>query len=114
MSEVKYMEARLFRRIRVSLKAEHISGGAKLPVFIENLSEQGMHMVTLHKGMENQLSPGTPVHLKLQISSGESVPLRCEVRWASAQAPPDGVTDSVGLQIYDPPPQYVSFVKTLY
>ncbi len=106
--------ARLFRRIRVSLKAEHIWDGSRLPVFIENISEQGMHMVTLHKGPDNQLSPGTHVDLKLQMTTGESLPLRCEVRWSAAQAPPDGVTDSVGLRVCDPPPQYVSFVRTFY
>lgn len=107
------MDARRFRRIRVSLKAEHILANVNRPVFIENVSEQGIHMVTLHKGAEGQFFPGENIDLKVWLSSGERIPLRCEVRWASFKTPPDGVTDSVGLQIIDPPSQYVSFVRAL-
>jgi hypothetical protein len=105
---------RCSRRTMVSLKAEHISGSANRPVFIENISEQGMHMVTLHKGTETQFYPGKNLELKLRLSSGEAVPLVCEVKWTSAKTPPYGVTDSIGLQVVDPPSRYVSFVKTLH
>ncbi len=108
-----WVNTRRFRRIKVSLKAEHIYETANRPVFIEHISEQGMHMVTLHKGMESQLFPGDDVELRLRLSSGEAIPLRCQVRWMSAKTPPDGVTDSVGLEVLDPPSQYVSFVRTL-
>ncbi len=97
----------------MSLKAEHVSDSATRPVFIENISEQGMHMVALHKGTEEPLLPGRNVELKLRLSSGEAIPLRCEVRWMSAKTPPDGVTDSIGLEIIDPPSQYLSFIRTL-
>lgn len=107
------MQTRRFDRVRVSLRAEHISESSTRPVFIENVSESGMHLVTIHKGEEAIFFPGKNIELKLRLSSGEMISLRCEVRWMSTEIPPDGVTDSVGLEIVDPPPQYVSFVKNL-
>lgn len=107
------VNTRRSRRIKVSLKAEHATENATRPVFIENVSEQGLHMVSLHRDAEEPFRPGKYVDLKLRLSSGEAIPLRCEVRWTSAKTPPDGVTDSVGLEIIDPPSQYVSFVKML-
>ena len=107
------METRRSLRVRVSLRAEHVSESSNRPVFIENVSEHGIHMVTLHKSTEGLFFPGKHIELKLRLSSGEMVPLRCEVRWTSAKLPPDGATDSVGLEIVDPPSQYVSFVRDL-
>lgn len=101
-------------RIKVSLKAEHVSGNTIRPAFIENISEQGMHMVTLNRGAEPQFSPGRNLELKLRLSAKETVPLVCEVRWTSAKTPPEGVTDSVGLQVINPPERYVSFVRALH
>jgi hypothetical protein len=107
------MQTRRFERVRVSLRAEHVSESSTRPVFIENVSERGMHLVTIHKGEEALFFPGKNIELKLRLSSGEMISLSCEVRWMSAEIPPDGVTDSVGLEIVDPPPRYVSFVKNL-
>lgn len=97
----------------MSLRAEHVSESSSRPVFIENVSEHGVHMVTLHKSTDGLFFPGKHIELKLRLSSGETVPLRCQVRWMSAEIPPDGVTDSVGLEIVDPPAEYVSFVRYL-
>jgi hypothetical protein len=94
--------------------AEYISGGRSRPAFIGDVSEQGIHLTILNKGTKNQFFHGKNVELKLCLSSRESISLRCEVRWVSAKRPPDGVTDSVGLEIIAPPSQYVSFVKSLY
>jgi hypothetical protein len=97
----------------VSLMAEYISGGPNRPVFIGNVSEEGIYMVTLSKGKESRFFPGKNVELKLRLALGESLPLRCEVRWVSAERPPYDVTYGVGLEIIDPSSQYVSFIKSL-
>lgn len=94
--------------------AEYISGEMRHPVFIGNVSEQGIHITILNKGTKNQFFPGKGVELKLCLASGESISLCCEGRWVSAKRPPDGVTDSLGLEIIAPPSQDVSFVKSLH
>ncbi len=97
----------------VSLMAEYITGGIVHPVFIGNASEEGLHMVTLNQDTAVNFFPGDNVELKLRVSSRGRIPLRCEVRWVSAERPPYGIAHGVGLEIIDPPPQYVSFVKSL-
>ena len=107
------MQTRRSKRKMVSLMAEYITGGVNRPVFIGNVSEEGMHMVTLSKYAAAKLFPGNNVELKLRLSPDNRIPLRCEVRWVSAESPPYVETHVVGLEIINPPPQYVSFVKTL-
>ncbi len=82
-------------------------------MFIGNASEEGMHMVALNQNTAAQFYPGDNVELKLRVSPRGRIPLRCEVRWVSAERPPYAITHGVGLEIIDPPPQYVSFVKSL-
>jgi hypothetical protein len=106
------MEIRRAERKMVRLMAEYTSGPVKRLVFIENVSGEGMHMVTLNKGMKDQFFPGKSVELKLGLASGERIPLRCEVRWVSAERPPYATSYGVGLEIIDPPSQYVSFVTS--
>ena len=108
------MQTRRSQRKMVNLMAEYISECVNRPVFIGNVSEEGMHMVTINKDQGAQLFPGRNVELKLRLSPDERIPLRCEVRWVSAKRPPYGVTYGVGLEIVEPPSQYVSFVKSLY
>lgn len=108
------MEVRRSKRKMASLMAEYTSGLVKRPVFIGNVSEEGMRMVSLIKGKEDQFFPGKSVELNLRLTSGERIPLRCEVRWVSAERPPYNVTYGVGLEIIDPPSQYVSFVTSLH
>ena len=107
------MQTRRSRRKLVSLMAECISEGRNRPVFIGNVSEEGMHMVTLNKGKEAQFFPGKNVELKLRLSPDKRIPLRCEVRWVSAERPQYGATYGVGVEIINPSAQYVSFIKSL-
>ncbi len=107
------MQTRRSKRKMVSLIAEYIRGGIMHPVFIGNASEEGMHMVTLNHDTAAQFFPGNNVELKLRLSSQKSIPLLCEVRWVSAERPRYSITHGVGLEIIDPPTQYVSFVKSL-
>lgn len=107
------MEKRRSKRIKVNLKAERISGDEKYGVFIENISENGIHMIASHSPTHKKYSPGTDVDLKFHLSSGETLNLHCRVRWAYSKIPPNGVTDGVGLEIIDPPLPYIEFVRTL-
>jgi hypothetical protein len=50
--------------------------------------------------------------LKPELPSGETVTLDCKVVW-SEKDKLDGVTNNLGLEILEIPPQYDAFVKTL-
>jgi hypothetical protein len=107
------MERRRSRRIKVKLKAERISGNEKFGVFIENISETGIHIITTPSKKHRKYSPGTDIDLKFMLKTGDTIDLRCKVIWAELKSPPNGLTDSIGLEIIDPPPQYIEFIRAL-
>lgn len=106
------MERRRSKRILVSLKAELISGDVSYAGIIENLSEEGIYMRTLPTKAATDFTPETKHELKFQLPSGETINLHCKVKW-SYKTPPHGLTNSVGMEIIDPPPEYKEFLKTL-
>ncbi len=107
------MEKRHFKRIAVNLKAERISGDTTHGVFIENVSEKGLYIITAPAKSAYDFHPGSPVDLKFQLSSGETLDLNCRVIW-SHKIPPHGLTSSIGMEIIDPPLKYLEFVKNLH
>lgn len=107
------MEKRRLKRIKVNLKAERISGNEKYGVFIENISENGIHIITTHLETHKKYTPGTNIDLKFQLSTGDILNLQCKVRWAHLKIPPNEMTDSIGLEVINPPPKYIEFVKAL-
>ncbi|HMK48469.1 MAG TPA: PilZ domain-containing protein [Thermodesulfovibrionales bacterium] len=107
------MEKRGANRIKISLKAERISGDKKHGVFIENISESGMNIIIANEKTLREYFPGNDVDLRFHLSSGEALNLHCRVRWFCPDSPPDIRTESIGLEIIDPPPRYIEFVRTL-
>jgi hypothetical protein len=107
------MERRRSRRIKLNVKAERISGDKKYGVFIENISETGIHMTTSSSKEHLKYIAGKDVDLQLSLTSGEIIHLHCKVRWLYVRTPPDALTDSIGLDIIDPPLRYIHFVKSL-
>lgn len=108
------MEKRGTERIKVNLRAERISGNAQYGVFIENISENGIQIIATTSSEHKKYIPGMDLDLKFRLSSGKTLSLRCRVRWIYPKLPPDGLTDSIGLEIIDPPPEYSEFVKSLH
>ncbi|MBC8414613.1 MAG: PilZ domain-containing protein [Nitrospira sp.] len=105
------MERRKSERITVNLKAERISCTKNCSVFIENLSEDGIYMITApSKNME--YIPGSEISLHLHLGNGNLFDLNCFVSWAYDNAP-DDLTNSVGLEILSPPDEYKEFIRTL-
>jgi hypothetical protein len=107
------MERRRSRRIKIDLKAERISGNEKYGVFIENISENGIQMTTTASKEHIKFTAGTEIDLNFRLSSGETINLLCRVRWSCLKIPTNGLTDSIGLEILDPPSKYVEFVRSL-
>jgi hypothetical protein len=108
------MEKRGSRRLKVELKAARISGRGGHTVFIENISESGILMVVPHSDGTSRFSRGKDVELNLRFGSGSAIVLSCKVRWSCPGMPPDGLTDSIGLEIIDPPEMYRNFVRALH
>lgn len=108
------MEKRRAKRYRVNLKAERISGDSRHGIFIENISENGIHIVTSHSGEHRKYTAGTGIDVHFRLNSGETLKLHCKVKWSYAKVPPNGLTDCIGLEIIDPPMQYIRFVKALH
>jgi PilZ domain len=107
------MERRRSSRIKINLKAERLSGNEKYGVFIEDISENGIHIITTASSEHRKYAVGTDIDLRFLLSSGETLNLHCKVIWAHSKVPPDQLTDSIGLEIMDPPAKYIEFVKAL-
>ena len=106
------MERRRSKRLKVNLKAERISCTRNCSVFIENLSESGIYMLTT-QAKKSDYVPGKELDLELELSTGEAINLNCYVKWVYDNSPEDK-TNNVGLEIVDPPHKYVEFLKTLH
>jgi hypothetical protein len=108
------MEKRRSRRIKINLMAEHISGDEKYGVFIENISAHGIQILATPSKKHERYTPGMDIDLTFLIPSGKAINLQCKIKWAHLKVPPNGMTDSIGLEIIDPPKQFVEFVKALH
>ncbi len=106
------MEARQYHRIIVSLPAELVVNDKSYASTIENLSDNGAYIVTTPRGSRSGLAPGTLLELKFRSPSGEKHSLNCRIIW-SYETPPHGFTESVGMEIINPPVSYQEFLKTL-
>ncbi len=106
------MERRRAKRLTVNLKAERLSCSKSCSVFIENLSETGISMIT-SPSKSNAYVPGSGIDIKLKLSNGKTIKLNCNVKWSYDNSSED-MTNSVGLEILDPPMEYKDFLKTLH
>ena len=105
------MERRRSKRLTVNLKAERISCTDNCSVFIDNLSESGISMLTT-KTKKNVYVPGSEIDLELELMTGETINLNCNVKWAYNNFPEEK-TNNVGLEIIDPPQKYMDFLKSM-
>ncbi len=108
----KAEERRKSKRSSVEIKAERLSCIKNCSVFIENLSESGINIITAPAKNPNLFEPGSEVELKLQTKNNGIIKLQCNVKWVYDNSPED-FTNSVGLEINNPPEDYRNFVSTL-
>ena len=105
-------EKRHSHRKTVSFKAKLTSGGKNCNGFINNLSKDGMFMTTHPMMSAKSFVDGKILELKFKPFLGESLNLNCRIKW-SCKTPPLGLTDCIGIEIIDPSPKYMEFLKTL-
>lgn len=106
------MEARRHKRIMINLKAELIMGDTRHACFIENMSDTGIYIVTAPTKSSLDFAPESAFELRFKLPSGDKLNLQCSVIW-SFPTPPHGYTNSVGLEIKDPPLSYLEALKEL-
>jgi len=107
------MERRKSKRTAVSLKAVRISGAKRHDVFIEDMSETGIHLLTAPSTAFGKYAAGNEIDVRLGLPHGEKILLHCRIVWSFRRMPPEREVDSVGLEILSPPPKYVAFIRTL-
>ncbi|UCD34217.1 MAG: PilZ domain-containing protein [Nitrospiraceae bacterium] len=107
------MERRRGKRLSVNLKAERLSCSRNCSVFIENISDTGIQMITAPAKNPKVFVPGAPVELRLETAEGNPIKLNCLVKWSYDSSRED-MTNSVGLEVIDPPDEYLSLVKNLH
>jgi uncharacterized cupredoxin-like copper-binding protein len=108
----KAEERRKSKRLSVEIKAERLSCDKNCSVFIENLSESGINIITAPAKTTTLFEPGAEVELKLQTKNNGIIKLQCNVKWVYDNSPED-FTNNVGLEINNPPEDYLDFVRTL-
>lgn len=105
------MERRSSDRVTVNLKAERISCTDNCSVFIENMSETGIYIITAPV-KQNDYEPGKEIDLELELSTGDVINLNCNVKWSFDTS--EDSTKNVGLEIIDPPAEYMHFIEKFY
>ncbi len=95
----------------MNVPAEIISGERRYASSIENLSPHGAYIVTAAAKGFPDIVPDTPLELRFRLPTGEKIKLGCRVKW-SYLTPPHGYTNSIGLEILDPPVSYQEIFKS--
>jgi hypothetical protein len=106
------MDARRSERKIVKLRAELIYKGKSFASYIENLSDSGLYVVTAPSDTSTEFQPASDAELHFSFPEGRKMTLRCRIKW-SFRIPPHGITNSIGMEIMDPPPFYREAIKTI-
>jgi hypothetical protein len=77
-----------------------------------SLSENGVFIITTFTKLAGWFTPETTLELKFQLPSGDKLNLTCKVI-LSYKTHPQGLANSLSMEIIDPPPKYKEFFKTL-
>ncbi len=112
MIQYQGMEPRQQKRIIVNIRAEIVCGDKRYASTIENLSTEGAYVVTGPVKSSRDFAPDSMFQLIFRFPSGEKLNLNCVVKW-SYQTPPHGLTNSIGLEIVDPPLTFKELLKSL-
>jgi hypothetical protein len=109
------MEKRQYKRKNVHLNAEIISAAKVSPCLIENISGLGMNVETDAAdplSTKSRFTPGDKYKVRFNTPSGDLITLQCRVIWSYKTAP-HGLKKKIGLEILDPPADYINFFKEI-
>ncbi len=100
------------KRVILEIPTEIITENKRCAGTIENLSNNGMYIVTAPPKSEKDFARDTELEIRFRLPSGEELDLHCKIKW-SFLTPPNRFTFSIGLKIKDPPPTYQEALNSL-
>ena len=106
------MEKRRYYRKNINLGTKIISSGKNSVGFINNISKNGLLIVTTSLKTARDFTNGKTLDLEFQSRLGEILFLKCIIKWLR-KTPPLDLTNSIGLEIIDKPAEYEEFIKSL-
>ena len=96
------MENRRFIRITSGFDVEITYKGKIYKGVIENLSENGVCIITVPAETAVEFAPGETIELKFQPHKDKTLTMHCKVKWAY-KVPTHELTSKIGMEIIDPP-----------
>lgn len=105
------MAKRRFKRYPVCLNARIVSCGKSYEGIIGNISEEGMeYSLSTFIQSAADFVPQKTIEIVFKIPSGETVNLRCEIRWFLRHSTGKN-TLVLGMKIMEPPSKYKEWIK---
>ena len=95
------MEKRRSDRISIGFRAELVSGETSFKGNVDNLSPDGVCIITFPTDIPVAFEKGNVFELRVDLYSGDPLNLQCRVMWAR-KTPTHELTWKVGLEIIDP------------
>ncbi len=108
------MERRRAERITYNLDANIISSGNTFTGSIENVSEDGVeYILTSLLDTSKDFTPDKIITLNFRAPTGETINLKCEVKWFARTSPNDNASLTMGMRIINPPSEYTTLINSL-
>ena len=105
-------ERRRHKRIYVHLKASIMVDDQTFEGYVENISESGIGFLMSSPGrFKDDYLTNKNIELNLQMQPGKTIELNCVAKWAKTGIS-SGKVVGVGMNIIDPPPEYLDWVKS--
>ncbi len=104
------MTERRSQRMAVALDAEIIVDEIIYAGVLENISREGLCMMTLTAGSILECVYGTKVEIKIKSTDEDILKLHCTVMWQE-EVTPESLSYKIGMEIIDPPSAYEDFLK---
>jgi hypothetical protein len=96
------VEKRHAKRIIAGYKTMILYGGKSYAGVIENLSENGVYVISEPMETAIDFNAGESIDLKVETPTGEHLDLKCKIKWSS-KIMPHNVRSRLGLEIIYPP-----------
>ena len=104
------MPKRRSKRIAVILDAEIILNEISYAGVIQNISREGICILTLPAESPVECTTGTKVELHIKPTAEEILKLHCVVIWEE-KISPESLSNKIGMEIINPPSEYEDLLK---
>ena len=101
------MQKRRSPRVIKRLEVRFTTGEINYTGITSNLSKEGIFIRT-QKG----LPPQTIIEIELYLASGKAIKLRGQVK-RTIKTPFQAIKNGMGIELINPPREYIEFLKTL-